>query len=69
MRHRKRSRMSVQEFAFARGATGRIEDKQTAERVWEPRFDAEPCQHSRSRPRVEHANVIVIEGSVGRHNR
>lgn len=33
--------MSVDEFALARGATERIDVKQTAERVWEPRFVAE----------------------------
>src|SRR5262245_31257122 len=36
-----RWRMSVDEFAMARGATARIDVKQTAERVWEPKFVAE----------------------------
>ena len=34
----KRSRMRVDEFALARGATEPISSKQTAERVWEPKF-------------------------------
>jgi integrase len=33
--------MNVDEFATVRGATERIDSKQTAERVWEPRFVAE----------------------------
>ena len=33
--------MSVDAFAMARGATGRVDVKQTAERVWEPKFVAE----------------------------
>jgi integrase len=37
----KRWRMSVDEFAMARGATGRVDIKQTAERIWEPKFVAE----------------------------
>ena len=36
-----RWRMRVDAFAFARGATESITSKQTAERVWEPRFVAE----------------------------
>ena len=36
-----RWRMSVDTFAMARGATERIDVKQTAERVWEPKFVAE----------------------------
>jgi integrase len=38
MHQRRRWRMSVDEFALARGATEPIEAKQTAERVWEPKF-------------------------------
>jgi integrase len=41
MHQGKRWRMSVDEFALARGATERIDAKQTAERVWEPKFIAE----------------------------
>jgi len=37
----KRWRMRVDEFAFARGATESVASKQTAERVWEPKFVAE----------------------------
>jgi len=37
----KRWRMSVDEFAMPRGATGRVDVKQTAERIWEPKFVAE----------------------------
>ena len=37
----KRWRMRVDEFAFARGATESVTSKQTAERVWEPKFVAE----------------------------
>src|SRR5438105_2977557 len=36
-----RWRMSVDTFAMARGATERIDVKQTAERIWEPKFIAE----------------------------
>lgn len=36
-----RWRMSVDEFALARGATERTGAKQTAERIWEPKFLAE----------------------------
>src|SRR6266850_882356 len=38
MHQGKRWRMSVDRFALARGATEPIEAKQTAERVWEPKF-------------------------------
>jgi integrase len=38
MHQGKRWRMSVDRFALARGATEPIETKQTAERVWEPKF-------------------------------
>jgi hypothetical protein len=41
MHHGKRWRMSVDEFAMARGATERIDAKQAAERIWEPTFVAE----------------------------
>ena len=41
MHEGKRWRMRVDDFAFARGATEHIKSKQTAERVWEPRFLAE----------------------------
>ena len=37
----KRSRMRVDDFAIARGAKEPIASKQTAERVWEPKFVAE----------------------------
>jgi len=37
----RRWRMNVDDFAMARGATERIDAKQTAERVWEPKFLAE----------------------------
>ena len=37
----RRWRMRVDEFAFARGATESVTSKQTAERVWEPKFVAE----------------------------
>ena len=33
--------MSVDAFAMARGATGRVDANQTAERIWEPKFVAE----------------------------
>jgi len=37
----RRWRMNVDDFVMARGATERIDAKQTAERVWEPKFLAE----------------------------
>src|SRR5262245_21486507 len=37
----KRWRMRVDEFALARGATEPVTSKQTAERVWEPKFVGE----------------------------
>ena len=37
----KRLRMKVDEFALVRGATEPVTSKQTAERVWEPKFLAE----------------------------
>ena len=37
----RRWRMRVDDFAVARGATETVMSKQTAERVWEPRFLAE----------------------------
>ena len=37
----KRWRMRVDEFAIARGATEPVTSKQTAERVWEPKFMGE----------------------------
>src|SRR4051812_34098982 len=37
----RRWRMNVDDFAMVRGATEKIEAKQTAERVWEPKFVAE----------------------------
>jgi integrase len=41
MHQSKRWRMNVDLFAMARGATERIEAKQTAERIWEPTFVSE----------------------------
>jgi integrase len=41
MHGRKRWRMRVNDFALARGATEAITEKQTAEKLWEPRFLAE----------------------------
>ena len=38
MHQGKRWRMPVDDFALVRGATGPIASKQTAERVWEPKF-------------------------------
>src|SRR5438477_4300932 len=38
MHQGKRWRMRVDEFANARGATEPVTSKQTAERVWEPKF-------------------------------
>jgi len=38
MHQGKRWRMSVDDFALVRGATGPITSKHTAERVWEPKF-------------------------------
>src|SRR5437899_2674905 len=37
----KRYRMRVDDFAFARGAKARVDSKQEAEMVWEPKFVAE----------------------------
>src|SRR4029453_4947652 len=37
----KRWRMRVDDFAFPRGASQPVTSKQTAERVWEPKFLAE----------------------------
>ena len=41
MHNRKRWRMPVDEFAIARGATAPISSKETAVKVWEPKFLAE----------------------------
>jgi len=41
MHEGKRWSMNVDMFVMARGATDRIDAKQTAERVWEPKFFAE----------------------------
>jgi integrase len=41
MHQGKRWRMNVDAFAMARGATERIDAKQTAERIWEPKFVSE----------------------------
>jgi integrase len=41
MHKRRRYRMPVDDFAFARGATTSIASKQEAEKVWEPKFVAE----------------------------
>ena len=41
MHNRKRWRMPVDEFAIARGATAPITSKETAVKVWEPKFLAE----------------------------
>jgi len=41
MHQGKRWRMRVDDFALARGATEPITSKQTAERVWEPKFVGE----------------------------
>jgi hypothetical protein len=41
MHNRKRWRMPVDEFAIARGATAPITSKETAVKVWEPKFVAE----------------------------
>jgi len=41
MHNRKRWRMPVDEFAIARGATATITSKETAVKVWEPKFLAE----------------------------
>ena len=41
MHNRKRWRMPVDEFAIARGATEPITSKETAMKVWEPKFLAE----------------------------
>jgi hypothetical protein len=38
MRNRKRWRMPVDDFAIARGATAPITSKETAVKVWEPKF-------------------------------
>ena len=51
MHEGKRWRMRVDDFAFARGATEPITVKQTAEKVWQPKFlarswlDATPTCH------------------------
>src|SRR5580700_625238 len=41
MHQGKRWRMKVDAFAMARGATERIDAKQTAERIWDPKFVSE----------------------------
>jgi hypothetical protein len=41
MHERKRWRMRVDDFALARGATDAVTVKQTAEKLWEPKFLAE----------------------------
>jgi len=41
MYRRRRYRMRVDDFAFARGATVPVTSKQAAETVWEPKFMAE----------------------------
>src|ERR1043166_4991802 len=41
MHNRRRCRMPVDDFAFARGATAPVTSKQEAEKLWEPKFIAE----------------------------
>jgi integrase len=59
----KRWRMRVDDFAIARGATAPITSKQTAGRVWEPKFVAEimagrdPHVAPTAQPATEHLTV------------
>lgn len=53
----KRWRMRVDDFALARGATEPVGSKQTAERVWEPKFVGEIA--SGRDPRVAPTTSIV----------
>jgi hypothetical protein len=67
----KRWRMRVDEFAFARGATEGTTSKQTAERVWEPRFVAEVMagRDPRERP-VEPrdaSDTLTVSGLLDRY--
>src|SRR6266851_1593877 len=59
MHQGKRWRMPVDEFALPRGATEPITSKQTAERVWEPRFLGEIVagRDPRVPPTTQHAAV------------
>src|SRR2546427_8248445 len=63
MHEGKRWRMLVDEFAIARGATEPITVKQTAEKVWEPKFLGEIIagrdpRISPSKPRAEGALTV-----------
>jgi len=62
----RRRRMLVGEFAIARGATEPITVKQTAEKVWEPKFLGEimagrdpriPPRHAESGGRAQRVGV------------
>jgi integrase len=61
MHQGKRWRMPVDEFALPRGATEPITSKQTAERVWEPRFLGEIVagRDPRVPPTTQHAAVSL----------
>ena len=65
MHNRKRWRMPVDEFAIARGATEPITSKETAVKVWEPKFLAEIIAgrdpHVSPQPRVERGVMTVAE--------
>ncbi|MBL8142955.1 MAG: site-specific integrase [Acidobacteria bacterium] len=67
----KRWRMRVDEFAFARGATEGITSKQTAERVWEPRFVAEVMagRDPRERPAKprDASDTLTVSGLLDRY--
>jgi integrase len=64
MHEGKRWRMNVDVFAMARGATVQIEAKQTAERIWEPKFLAEIIsgRDPRVPPTTQRAAVGVTVG-------
>jgi hypothetical protein len=60
----KRWRMRVDDFALARGATEPVTSKQTAERVWEPKFLAEIVAGGDPRVKPAPARVAVDGLSV-----
>jgi hypothetical protein len=53
-----RYRMSVDEFAFARGATASVASKQEAEKAWLPRFTAEISAGRDPRIGPDHVHAV-----------
>jgi integrase len=58
----KRWRMPVDDFALVRGATDPVTSKQTAERVWQPKFLAEIVAGGDPRRRSPRVCIWLTEG-------